>query len=241
MIKLLKTNIPKFTHIFHLADIHIRLNKRHDEYREVFSELYEAVRQSPPNTLVALLGDVFHSKSDLSPECVQMASDLFSTLANLRPTILVAGNHDATLSNKSRLDCLTPIVDALNHPDIHYLRDTGLYGIGNLIFNNMGVFDPPERYLLGKDIPAIYRNQYEHVIALFHGPVDKATLETGYAITNPAIMPPLFDNHDMALLGDIHRAQDMTIEDDIALVSEKDLSNYNMDMWEIVEEIDVKI
>jgi DNA repair exonuclease SbcCD ATPase subunit len=71
------------------------------------------------------------------------------------------------------------------------------------------VFDAPERYILGKDIPDIYRHQYEHIIALFHGPVDRAALETGYSISNPAIMPPLFDHNDIALLGDIHKRQDM--------------------------------
>lgn len=209
MITLLKTDIQKFTHILHIADIHIRLNKRHDEYREVFGELYKEVEKTPPTTAVALLGDVFHSKSDLSPECVQMATDLFKNLADLRPLILVAGNHDATLSNKSRLDSLTPVVEALNHPQIYYLKTTGLYGFANILWNNMGVFDQPENYIRGQDIPDIYRNQYEHVIALFHGAVDNASLETGYSISNPAIMTPLFDWHDIALLGDIHKRQDM--------------------------------
>jgi len=209
MITLLNSPIPKYSHILHVADIHIRLNKRHDEYREVFNNLYEEIKKTPPTTLVALLGDVFHSKSDLSPECVQMATDLFKGIADLRPLILIAGNHDATLSNKSRLDSLTPIVDALNHNNVFYLKTTGLYGFGNVLFNNMGVFDQPEHYIMGNTIPDVYRNQYEHIIAMFHGPVDKASLDTGYAISNPAIMPPLFDWHDIALLGDIHKKQDM--------------------------------
>lgn len=209
MITILKTNIQKFTHIVHIADIHIRLNKRHDEYREVFANFYDEVRKSPNTTVVALLGDIFHSKSDLSPECVQMASDLFNSVANLRPFIIVAGNHDATLSNKSRLDSLTPIVNALNHPNLYYLKNTGLYGFGNILFNNMCVFDDPERYILGKDIPAVYRNQYDTVVVLFHGAMCGAALDTGYSINDSSIMPPLFDWHDMALLGDIHKKQDM--------------------------------
>lgn len=210
MITQLKTaENQKFTHILHIADIHIRLNKRHDEYRNVFNTLYEEVKQSPPGTVVALLGDVFHSKSDLSPECVQMATELFKNLADIRPVILIAGNHDATLSNKSRLDSLTPLVDSLNHPNLNYLRNTGLYGFGNILWNNMGVFDQPENYIRGDAIPDLYRNQYDHIIALFHGAVDKAALETGYSISNPAILTPLFDWHDIALLGDIHKRQDM--------------------------------
>ncbi len=200
---------PNFTHVLQIADIHIRLNKRHDEYKEVFENLYEEIKKTPETTVVALIGDVFHSKSDLSPECVQMASDLFKSIADLRPLVLVAGNHDATLSNKSRLDSLTPIVDTLNHPNLFYLKTTGLYGMANILWNNMCVFDAPERYILGKDIPDVYRNQYEHIIALFHGPMDRAALDTGYSINNPAIMPPLFDHNDMALLGDIHKRQDM--------------------------------
>jgi len=209
MINILNHSIKKFTHIIHVADIHIRLNKRHDEYKEVFQLLYEQIKQSPETTVVALLGDIFHSKSDLSPECVQMAADLFKNIADLRPLILIAGNHDATLSNKSRLDSLTPVVDAVNHPNLYYLKTTGLYGFGNILFNNMGVFDPPEKYIKGEDIPAIYKNQYDHIIALFHGAVDNASLDSGYSISNPSIMNPLFDNHHIALLGDIHKMQDM--------------------------------
>ncbi len=209
MINLLKSPFEKYTHILHIADIHIRLNKRHDEYREVFANLYKEIEKTPETTLVACLGDVFHSKSDLSPECIQVATDFFKAIADIRPLILVAGNHDATLSNKSRLDSLTPLVDSLNHPNLFYLKTTGLYGFGNILFNNMCVFDDPEKYILGKDIPEIYRNQYEHVIAMFHGAVDKASLETGYSISNPAIMNPLFDHNDIALLGDIHKKQDM--------------------------------
>jgi DNA repair exonuclease SbcCD ATPase subunit/UDP-2,3-diacylglucosamine pyrophosphatase LpxH len=209
MITILKADIQRFTHILQIADVHIRLNKRHEEYRNVFKSLYEEVKNSPPDTVVAILGDVFHSKSELSPECIQMATDLFKNLADLRPVILVAGNHDATLSNKSRLDSLTPLVDSLSHPNLYYLRNTGLYGFGNILWNNMGVFDQPENYIRGQDIPNLYRNQYEHIIALFHGAVDKAALETGYSISNPAIMTPLFDWHDIALLGDIHKKQDM--------------------------------
>lgn len=209
MITQLNPKVSKFTHILHISDIHIRLNKRHSEFREVFNTLYEEVNRIPPDTLITFLGDLFHSKSDLSPECVQMASDFITNLANLRPLVIVAGNHDCTLSNKSRLDSLTPIIDALNNPNVFYLKTTGLYGFGNILFNNMCVFDAPERYIVGKDIPDIYRNQYEHIIALFHGAVDRASLDTGYSISNPSIMNPLFDWNDIALLGDIHKKQDM--------------------------------
>lgn len=208
-MKVLETDIQEFTHIIHVADIHVRLTKRHEEYNEVFNKFYEEVKKSPNTTIICVLGDVCHNKSDLSPECVQMVSNFLNTLADLRPTVLIPGNHDATLSNKSRLDSLTPIVDAISHSNLFYLKETGLYGLGNVLLNVMSIFDDPDKYIRGKDIPEIYRNQYKHIVALFHGTVDQACTDLGYKMSNPAIMLPLFDWNDIVLLGDIHAKQNM--------------------------------
>ena len=180
MITKLKTNISKFTHVFHIADIQVRLNSRIEEYKEVFEILYSEIENSPPNTVVAIVGDIFHSKCDLSPECVDMTVDLFTRISELRPLVIVSGNHDAMLSNKSRLDSLTPIVKALKNPNIYYLRKTGLYGIGNILFNNMSIFavsythlrahetvlDLVCRLLLEKKKHRTHRHCVQHIIAI---------------------------------------------------------------------------
>ena len=126
-IKHLITN-KKFSHIVHLSDIHIRLTKRHEEYKEVFSRLFDKILKTPLTTAIFVIGDVVNSKIDLSPECVDLAADFLFELASLRPTVLVAGNHDTNLTNRNRMDSLTPIVDALNHPSLFYLKKSGLYG-----------------------------------------------------------------------------------------------------------------
>jgi len=238
MITILKTNIKKFTHIIQFGDIHIKLNTRHKEYQEVFKRFYNDIKSSPEETAVICCGDIFHTKIDLQPECIQMAADLFTNIANLRPLILVAGNHDGNLSNKHRLDSISPIVDALNHSNLFYLKKSGLYGMGNILINNMGVFDSPDKYILGKDIPKIYKNQYEYIVALYHGVVDGVSTETGYKLTNPEILPQIFDDHHIALLGDIHFAQNICSTDDEIVVSENDVNKYNMDLWDIIEEIE---
>jgi len=209
----LKTDIAKVSHIVHVADIHIRLNKRNEEYRGVFDKLYEEIAKTPASTVIAVLGDVFHNKSEMAPEGIQLAKDFLYTLAEMRPVILIAGNHDATLTNRNRLDCLSPLVDALNHKNIHYLRDSGLYSFGNVLFNNMGVFDPVEKYLRFKDIPTVHKNSHEHFIALFHGPVNNALTDLGYTISSKSYPTALFDGHEIALLGDIHMKQDLQLYD----------------------------
>ena len=223
-VKKLNCNISEFAGVLHVADIHIRLTKRHDEYKLVFDRLYNDITMTPVNTCVAVLGDLFHSKSDLSPECVSLASDFLKRIADLRPTILIAGNHDATLANKSRMDSLSPVVNALNHPNLFYLKDTGLYILGDILFNHMSVFDEPGNYIKASDIPKVYRHQTRYLVGLFHGPVDKAMTDVGYEVSNRSITQSLFDGHDIILLGDIHRFQEL--ERDEIIVNEDELDEY---------------
>ena len=213
-IQILNSPVANFTHIVHVADIHIRLTKRHDEYQAVFKNLYDEIKKTPPTTLICVAGDVVHSKLDLSPECVQEAKDFLHSLAALRPTVLIAGNHDANLSNRSRLDSLSPIVDAMQNANLFYLKSSGLYGVGNILFNNYSVFDDVDKYIKGSDIPSIYRNQYQYFIALFHGAVNNALTDLKYRVVNAAAPVSMFDGHDLALLGDIHMKQDLQHYDD---------------------------
>jgi len=215
MVKYLKSDIKEFKNVFHIADIHLRLTKRHDEYNQVFERLYKAVERTPSETVVAVLGDVLHSKSDLSPECVKITTEFLQNLADRRPTVLIAGNHDATLANKNRLDSLSPIVDAINHTNLFYLKDSGLYILGDILFNHYSVFDEPDKYIKFKDIPKIYLNETRYKIALFHGPVNNAITDVGYKVASRTITNEIFDGHDIVLLGDIHRHQVLSQSDPI--------------------------
>ena len=215
MVKYLKSDIKEFKNVFHIADIHLRLTKRHDEYNQVFERLYKAVEKTPAETVVAVLGDVLHSKSDLSPECVKITTEFLQNLADRRPTVLIAGNHDATLANKNRLDSLSPIVDAINHTNLFYLKDSGLYILGDILFNHYSVFDEPDKYIKFKDIPKIYLNETRYKIALFHGPVNNAITDVGYKVASRTITNEIFDGHDIVLLGDIHRHQVLSQSDPI--------------------------
>ena len=194
--------------IIQCGDIHIRLNKRKDEYKEVFDNFFESIKNySKTETIIVICGDLFHTKTDLQPEGIKLAEIFLRGCANLFPTILIAGNHDCNLNNKNRLDSLSPIVEAINHPNLFYLKRSGLYGLGNICINNYSIFDSIENYIKGKDIPQIYRNKYEYFISLFHGQVDGSITDLGFKISNPSNSIQMFDYHDIALLGDIHLQQ----------------------------------
>lgn len=222
--------------IMHLADVHVRLIKRHDEYREAFAKVYAYAKTLPKNSFILIAGDVLHSKVDLSPEGVQLTSEFLKNLADIRPTVLISGNHDCLLTNKTRLDSLSPIVDNLDHSNLFYLRKTGLYGVGNVLLNNMSVFDEMTHYLDIKKLTKKIKGAFDTKIALFHGGVHGSLTDMGYVIENKIVPREFFDGHDIVMLGDIHKMQTFYIE---KVVEEDDLEEYmNSGEWEIVEEFE---
>ena len=192
----------KVTHIYHLADLHIRNLKRHKEYREVFNKFLDNVRKDNiESSMIYIAGDIAHAKTEMSPELVQEISWFLTECSKLRETILITGNHDCNLNNSHRLDVLTPIIENLKNDRIHYLRDTGVYNIANLTFVVYSILDNKENWPKGKDVDG------ENKIVLFHGPVNKAQTDIGYTVSSNSFQVDMFDGYDMAMLGDIHKRQ----------------------------------
>ena len=200
----------KLQTIHHLADIHIRNLKRHAEYREVFSKVYKKIKQNSKDSIIYLGGDIAHAKLDMSPELVDLISEFFKNLADIAPTVVITGNHDCNLNNLHRLDVLQPIVKNLNHPHLHYIRDTEVVTLADTTISVMSVFDEhhPERYPLAKDIKGNTK------IAFFHGTVDRCSTDFGFTLPSD-VKITLFDDYDLALLGDIHKRQFMNKEETV--------------------------
>ena len=147
-MKSINIGINKINKIYHIADIHIRNLKRHNEYKTVFERTVSAIKATiGPNDIIFLGGDIVHAKTDMTPELVQSVQEFLKMFADLAPTILITGNHDCNLNNKSRLDALTPIVNALNHPNMYYLKDSDIYQLADKHFVVMSVFDRPKDFI----------------------------------------------------------------------------------------------
>jgi len=203
--------IDKIDKIYHIADVHVRNVKRHKEYNLVFKRLYSLIKKTKTdNSLIYVAGDIVHAKTDMSPELINVVSDFFKKLADLAPTIVITGNHDCNLNNSYRLDALSPIVKALNHQRLHYLKDNGIYSISGVHFNVMSVFDKPVDYIKASDFDGDYK------IALHHGSVHNASTDAGFVLSNTHVTTNIFDGHDLVLLGDIHKPQYLNDEKTIA-------------------------
>lgn len=195
--------------IYHIADVHIRLVRRHKEYKEVFDRLFDYIQKTKDeNSVIYLGGDIVHNKVELSPELIDLTVYFLRNCADLCPTILIAGNHDCNL-NSTRMDSLAPLVNAMKHPNLHYWKDTGVYELNGVGFSVFSVFDPPELW-----IPAS-KLQQNIKIALHHGSITGAFTDVAHEIKT-GINLDHFAGFDLGLLGDIHRPQFMDIGSRVA-------------------------
>ena len=199
-----------FTHICHISDIHIRLYSRKEEYEYVFSKLYESLKKEAHihESLIVITGDLLHNKNDLTPECIIMTFNFLNELSSICPTVLIAGNHDALLNNKDRLDSITPILYNRNPKNLFYLKDSGHYIFGNIIFTVNSVFDEGWRTSIS------YQDKIN--IALYHGQIVGWMNNMGYSSEIGDKTLQDFKNFDLVMLGDIHKFQYMDKEKTMA-------------------------
>ena len=183
--------------IAHIADTHIKNLKYHYEYKKVFEQLYDTLRKEKVDYIVHC-GDIAHTKTQISPEFVELCSDFFRNLANIAPTYILLGNHDGNLKNSSRQDALSPIVSALNLPNLHLLKDAGETVLEpDLALNVLSVFDE-DNWVAPSDPTRIN-------IALYHGAIGGVSTDVGWVMDHGDHDIGVFAGHDYALLGDIHK------------------------------------
>ena len=249
------TTFPYTTHItniYHISDLHIQLYKRHDEYQAVFEKVYTYLKNEKKilnipeatNTNIPLVsvitGDLLHSKSDLSPECVQLTYNFIKTLSTIMPIIIIPGNHDINMNNKERLDSLTPIISDLPKANpIYYFLDSGVYQLSNLVFYHASIFD----YQIIPPIPQITQKNTSKTtsIMLYHGRVNGAVQFNGLEITensNKTVTPSTFAPYDITCLGDIHKHQFLSHNIAYAgsLIQQnhgEDVNNHGLIKWDV--------
>jgi len=188
--------------VYHLADLHIRNIKRHGEYRKVFKQFLSNVKEDGfKDAIIYIGGDIAHAKTEMSPELIREVSWFLSECAKLHPTFVITGNHDCNMNNMSRLDVLTPIIENLNNPNLHYLRDTGVYEVGNLHIGVYSLFSDKSDWPKGSDVVG------ENKICFFHGPIYNSQTDVGYTVSSRTFPVDIFDGWHTVLLGDIHKRQ----------------------------------
>ena len=231
---LIKDTGRKVDKIFHISDIHVYNYQRHEEYIEVFEKLYKIIEERmTDNSIIFLGGDIVHSKTNMSPELFSVVSNLLSTLCNMLPTIVILGNHDLNLNNKTRLDALTPIINSLNLPTLHFLNETNVYQYEQIAFSLLHVKDKIENVIPAKSFDA------ETKILMYHGPVKNSATAYGYLLEGNYLDVLEHADYDYILLGDIHKHQYLNLERTAAYPSSLIQQNFGEDLTHGIIEWDL--
>uniref|UniRef100_A0A6C0CAV2 Calcineurin-like phosphoesterase domain-containing protein n=1 Tax=viral metagenome TaxID=1070528 RepID=A0A6C0CAV2_9ZZZZ len=222
-IKLYDDHESEIKYVYHLSDIHIRNNQRHAEYNEVFERTYKKIRtmigDRVMSSLIVVTGDIVHAKTEMSPESISVVYYFFKNLSDIAPVILIPGNHDCNLSNRNRMDALTPIVDDIGKlTNLYYLKNTGIYQYQNILFGVTSIFDNMliSANKIDKNIWKKMKHKNKYKIALYHGPVHGAKTDVGYRMNNTELVAEDFAGYDYVMLGDIHMYQYMNKEKTVA-------------------------
>ena len=190
--------------IAHIADTHIKNLKYHYEYRIIFKELYEKLEQEDPDFIVHC-GDLAHTKTQLSPEYFELATEFMKNVADIAPLVIIPGNHDGNLKNSNRQDAITPIIQALEHPNIYFFKNSGeFHATSELCFNILSVFDE-DNWIDPTDTNKIN-------IAMYHGSISNCKTDIGWVMEHGEHELSIFKKFDYAMLGDIHKAQALDFE-----------------------------
>jgi DNA repair exonuclease SbcCD nuclease subunit len=154
------------------------------------------------NVIIVICGDVFHNKTKLTPEDV----DLFYYFLDLfidYTTVYILGNHDLNVNNVGRMDLLSPLITS-KYINTRLIMKSQCFEIYNIKFCCLSVFNDfhikdDEIYIDGGVIKTT------DMVLLYHGAVE------GTPFTTPRyehfISRAIMDKFKICLLGDTHQYQ----------------------------------
>ena len=193
----------------HFADVHWRGLSRHDEYKRAFSRAFDSLREQEVDAIF-IVGDIVHSKTQgISPELISSLCWWFREMNDIAPTYVTLGNHDGLILNKDREDAISPILKALDLPNLHLIKMTEKVAMNEDIdLSNYSCFDEESWDDLTPTPDKLN-------IALFHGAVRGSKTDIDWELDGE-VEAEMFDGYDFVFLGDIHRHQFLDEENRIA-------------------------
>ena len=188
--------ISKLTHF---SDLHIRLFKDHDLYRDIIRDMLSRFEQIKPDRII-FTGDLVHSKNQMTPELIEIVAWVLTECSKIAKTILIPGNHDFLVNNTERLDALSPIINSLNSENIVYYKDRGVYEDENISWCVYSQYQG--------NIPPDIVDAKGTKIGLFHGPIQGMKTDLGFDFGEEAYDVEKFNGLETVLCGDIHKRQE---------------------------------
>jgi DNA repair exonuclease SbcCD ATPase subunit len=236
-----------FTHIIHLADLHIRAGDnqraRINEYSCVFNNFIESISKLDciTTSCTVIAGDIFHHKGRIDNAGLTLLFNFIDKLLHLTPIFIICGNHDYRQENTNDADSLEiieTIFKKAHHANkLHYLKNTGLYEFENIGFGVTSIKDVLKTTSgcgIVDELPEypkpIFSQNINAKVALFHGTISENTYPIKW-----------FNGYDYGVFGDIHKQQIHKTEEFLwgypgSLVQQDDgesVNNHGFILWNL--------
>lgn len=187
-----------------LSDIHIRNNVRHDEYVEYFEYIKNIILDIKPD-YAFFCGDLFNSKTTLSPDSFQYAYQFLRILGICTNTIVIvlAGNHDMNEHNLDKLDAISPLFEHLDHKQYYYCKEAkDIHFDENIRIRPYPLSDKGNWKFDRSEIDI-----NDIVIGLYHGPLNGVKTDMGFTFSNGMDVKEFYACNYL-FCGDIHSRMD---------------------------------
>ena len=175
-------------------------------------------------TCIVIAGDIFHDarrEGKLSPNALLLFTDFITNLNAFGTIVIIPGNHDNNITfqnsdDTTKVDSLTGVLDKFRgiNKTIFYLKDTGKYKLGNIIFYHTSVFDidkidKQSQYEDRLKFLVKRTDQYPNCkhICLLHGSIQSQIIQNGWIMSNTTFKLSDIQEYDISCLGDTHEQQ----------------------------------
>lgn len=189
-------------HYLHLSDIHIRPLERHTEYKQVFNNLFNVIKQkyNKDEVIIFLCGDICHIRDKLLSETIVLLDYFISGLSELcKEVYIINGNHDI-YKTSARLDILYGINKIKTWGNVVFLRNSQILETEtfNLVYSALN-----DTFIGYSDyIQTSQFSNNKQSIYLYHGIVHQD--ESSFCGTVYKTVSE-FSGFDLVLLGDLHQ------------------------------------
>jgi DNA repair exonuclease SbcCD nuclease subunit len=203
--------------IAHTADWHLHHKDNHKKFEESQDLLASSLEQqfkglTYHERLIIITGDLFDFKDKItqSNEAFSLMSKALYRLSEIGRVVITIGNHDYSINNKSKLDCISPIIEnfeMLGNKNVTYLKHSKCLAFENIVFCNFSNFDGNKRPPI-EQFRKLYPNHT--FIGLFHDVIRDAKNFQGYDLTDDTCLTTKhFEGCDCVMMGDIHKHQEI--------------------------------
>lgn len=260
-----KTENDNINWIYHIADIHIKNDiKREKEYIEAFENVYNRIKYhkntTKKNTYTVIAGDLLDDSIKLKAMSLHMLTNFLINLSKINRLFIISGNHDNNIKGydpSESIDSLSAIFNIMeknekNTSRIHYLRDTGIYKAGNIMFYVPSVFDLEKHMSNSKEdwdkriqvLPKKIEDPNCHHIMLGHFSLDGTPVQNGYLLRDQFFkVSDIESRYDLSLLGDNHKVNHILGEKEnigypgslLQLTSGEQLQGHGMLLWNLTK------